>query len=452
MINDPNWTAPRTGHDWRDDDVLRATTWFRSFVPAKEMEQRLEGAKALFLAARNQWERGSEASLYDQADAVAWYILQAETFAVDRQFLVPDAMARIVPFITRLGKELDLLRTVRGVEARAARMMVSDKRQPDSGLFELLVALAYRRGGWMVEFVSEQPGITRTPDLNVYRPRSRWAVECKRLVPSTYAARERARGIELAKPVHTLSLARGESVVVEVNYNIELAAVPDDYLVKHVSQAIDRRSLTPWTDVVATGQVRPVKWALARGVLKKDDVYYGSSRMIELLSGSYNHEADHSMAAKWRPATKRPLYAEAVYQASVVSWTSRSKEAATQKARHFKSTLAKAEGQLPADRPGVIHVGIEGGSGATIAAARHVRNFLEARHFRPTSSRLRWVYGNYFVPELTTAKHETWALTETMVPYKVGTHNTAWPLPNHMLLTPADKVRGGVHWDVPTGP
>ncbi len=33
--------------------------------------------------------------------------------------------------------------------------------------------------------------------------------------------------------------------------------------------------------------------------------------MIELLSGSYDHEADHSMAAKWRPAEKRPFYAEA---------------------------------------------------------------------------------------------------------------------------------------------
>ncbi len=84
-----------------------------------------------------------------------------ETFAVDRQFWVPDAMARIVPFITRLGKELDKLRTIRGVEQRAARMMVSDRRQPDSALFELLVALAYRRGGWTVGLLYQNSQVSR---------------------------------------------------------------------------------------------------------------------------------------------------------------------------------------------------------------------------------------------------------------------------------------------------
>ncbi len=51
-----------------------------------------------------------------------------------------------------------------------------------------------------------------------------------------------------------LKSAHGTSIVVEVNYNVELVAIPDDYLVRHVSQAIDRRSSTPWIDEVATGR------------------------------------------------------------------------------------------------------------------------------------------------------------------------------------------------------
>jgi hypothetical protein len=73
---------------------------------------------------------------------------------------------RVVPFLTRIGKELPLLLSVKGVEERAARMMLQERRQPDSSIFELLVALAYRRRGWSrVEFVPETPGRGRSPDM-----------------------------------------------------------------------------------------------------------------------------------------------------------------------------------------------------------------------------------------------------------------------------------------------
>jgi hypothetical protein len=169
--------------------------------------------------------------------------------------------------------------------------------------------------------------------------------------------------------------------------------------------------------------------------------------MVELLVGYYIHAADHSMAAKWRPAPSRPAYAEAVYQASVVSWRSLSDEAVRQKARHFRKTLANAEDQLPPDRPGVIHVGIETYAGADVDFTRHLFNTFEARSFSPKRSRLRWVYANHFVPEATTRKDESWAITETMVPYKIGSHRTRWPLPSHMLVSPESEGRPGVHWE-----
>ena len=344
---------------------------------------------------------------------------------------------RAVPYLTRIGKELPILLSVKDSEERAARMMLADRRQPDSGIFELLVALAYKRGGWnRVEFVPETPGHRRTPDLHVFRPRSRWAVECKRLLPSSYAAKENACGMKLAEPIHALSLEMNESVVVEINYKIELADVPENYLAAHMRSAIKQRSLCLWDDEVASGRVRPINWSLMRKILAHDDVYFGSSRMIELLVGDYNHEAGYSMAAKWRSSSVRPAYADAVYQASVVSWLSLSEKARRQKARHFRKVLANAEGQLPSDRPGVIHIGIESSADADVNVTRHVRNILQARLFETRNSRLRWVYGNYFVPEATTRQNESWAITETMAPYKIGSHQTRWPLPNHMLVSP----------------
>ena len=71
---------------------------------------------------------------------------------------------------------------------------------------------------------------------------------------------------------------------------------------------------------------------------------------------------------------------------------------------------------------------------------------VEARLYTPRNPRFRWVYGNYFAPERTTARMETWALNESMAPYRIGRHRTAWPLPDHMLVSDEDDSRPGMHF------
>jgi hypothetical protein len=84
MRIDPDWTAPRVGYDWRDDELMLAVTWLKSFVPHREVERRIDGAKAYLAAPREQMREGVQAPLFDPTDTAAWYILQAETFATDR--------------------------------------------------------------------------------------------------------------------------------------------------------------------------------------------------------------------------------------------------------------------------------------------------------------------------------------------------------------------------------
>src|SRR3546814_16151103 len=67
--------------------------------------------------------------------------------------------------------------------------------------------------------------------------------------------------------------------------------------------------------------------------------------------------------------------------------------------------------------------------------------------FDPGMSRLRWVYGEYFAPEVSTRSDESWAIEETSASYRVDSHRTREPLPYHMLLTPEAKTNHGVHWD-----
>jgi hypothetical protein len=446
----PNWRAPRSGQDWRDDELMLAVAWLKSLVPRCDIERRLDAVKEHLAKARERQRNGERASLFDENDAIAWYILQAETFATNRMFIAPEGVMRSVPYLSRIGKELHRMLSVKGAEERAARMMSSDKGQPDGALFELLVGLAWKRNGWdNVEFLPEKRGGPRTPDILASKARRAWAVECKRMVPSTYAKEERSRGMKLAEPVHTLCLDRYVSYVIEVLYKVELSTIPDDYLVQTVDGALKRRLSFAWNDERSQGIVRPVEWGLMRDVMSDDFVYFGGSRMLELLTGRFQHEADYSMAAKWRPRPDRLEYADAVYQASVVVWGCSAAESTKKTAGHFRRVLANAEGQLPSDMPGAVHVGIESYSGNFVDFFRHMQNRSEARSFKPVRSRLRWVYANHFVPEDTTRRDETWAIIETMVPYRVGKHGTKSPLPGHMLVSPEVDTKPWSHWSRP---
>ena len=444
----PLWIAPREGQNWRDEIILRTTNWLRSFVPQTEMDRRIDAVRDHFLQAKLHWLQGDYWPAYDPKDTAAWLIFQAENFAADRTYCSPDHAAQIAPYLSRIGAEFDMVKAIDGADDRAANLMLRDRAQPESGIFELLVAIAYKQRGWTaVRFVPEEPGIRRTPDLHVSKPGTRWAVECKRMRKSCYVKLEEALGRKLAKPVHALSECLGKSFVVEVRYKTDLQDVADDYLHNHV-QAILNGDLDPeYSDDTADILVRDVMWNIARSVLAHDYVYFGSSRMIEILAGHYEHSAQHSFSARWRPAREKPFYADSIYHAPIVSWINYSAKSLQAKAKHFRKKLAEAESQLPSDCPSAIHIGIESFRQADVAYLQHEFNIYASQSFEPRNSRLRWVYGNYFLPEVTTHKNESWAFVESMAPYKVGSHRTPEPLPRHLLVSSEDDARDGLHWD-----
>lgn len=148
-----DWTAPRIGHDWSCADTTRAIDWFRSFTTNTQLDSRLDACRDFYERNREAVEDGISVELFDQRDAVAWYFLQAETYATDRQSWTPDESARTVPYIQRIGQLYDQLVTVDGVEERVARFMNNDRSQPDGALYELLVAGAWVDRGYTARFI-----------------------------------------------------------------------------------------------------------------------------------------------------------------------------------------------------------------------------------------------------------------------------------------------------------
>jgi hypothetical protein len=444
---DVMWIAQRHGQDWRDETVLTAIAWLTSLVPSAQWAAREAAVEQHFQAAKSEWAAGRRVPLFDPSDAMAWYVHQARRYAdpaLRPDYFLPDGY-RIAPLFRRVGQLLPALRTVTGADERASRLMSGNSAQPDDGFYELLVGGAYARRGWdQVAFVPEAPGVGKRPDLHVDRPRSHWAIECKRAGRSGYARDERLAGERMADRVHAMTQAAGRSLIMLVSFRAELHLLGDDYLAEKAGRFLDGDQPFEWADEGSEGVAFDVFWRPLKAVLEHDDIYFGSSRMVELLLGRYDPTIDFSMADDWTPADHHPFHATSVERVSLAIWSSRSDAAARRKAMHFRSLVARAAAQLPVDRHGAIHVGYEAVGGNSADGRRHRLNRNEMRSFDPGSTGLRMVYGNYFTPELVTARNESAAVTETTAWYPVGPRRPLQPLPHHMLFMDEDG-RPGSH-------
>lgn len=446
MSDELMWIAQRHGQDWRDEDGLAAIHWLTALIPAREWEAREAAVAARFQAAKGEWARGRRIPLFDPDDQVAWYVFQARFYAdpaLRADFFEPDGY-RIAPVFRRLGQLLPDLRRIRGVDDRAAHFMTHGRKQPDDGIYELLVAGAYKRRGWdRVEFVPERPGISKEPDFLADQGQQHRAVECKRAGRSDYAQQELGAGERMAAQAHEISRDLGRSTVVLARFATELSALPKDYLATKVGRFADGRGAYQWNDDGGEGLVDDVDWGPLRSVLRHDDIYFGSSRMAQLvLLGNDPSPLEISVAGEWLPAARRPFHAHSVSQISLVGWISRSEEAARRKASHFRAVVGRASDQLPGDRPGVVHVGYEALGGDGVDGLRHQLNREQMRTFDARKSRLEWVYGNYWMPEHVTARNESAAVTETTAWYPIGRPATPEPLPGHLLFMDEDGLPG----------
>lgn len=439
------WIAQRHGQDWCDDAVLAAADWLEGLVPSADWQARAAAVEARFQAAKAEWAEGRRVPLFDPGDMIAWYLHQARRYAdpeLRPDYFLPEGY-RIAPLMRRLGQLLPDFRQIEGAEERAAQLMTKNLSQPDDGIYELLVAGAYRRRGWeKVSFVPETPGLGKRHDLLVDRPRSHWAAECKRAGRSGYAREERLAGERMGDRAHALSRAAGRPLVVMARYKEELHLLGDDYLVAKVERFLNGDGRFEWEDEGAHGLVVDVLWEPLHRVMLHDDIYFGSSRMLELLVGAYDPSIDFTMAGEWEPAEGRPLHATRVDHVSLVTWRSVSEEAARRKAMHFRGLVSRAANQLPGDRPGVVHVGYEAIAGNSADGRRHELNRRQMRTFEPSATRLRMVYGNYFMNELVTGRNESAAVVETMAWYPIGGGTGRGPLPGHMLFVDEDGTPG----------
>jgi hypothetical protein len=425
--------------------LKQAVEYFKSLMKPEEwVARRAAIAKRFYQSLIGELDNpADEGRYFDEGDLFGWYLFLGESFTDHPWNYEVFFGSRVIPVLVTIGERLNHLKEIEGFQERAVRLVNQDKSQPNGLLFEMLVASAYAEAGAKVVLRPEAPGQSKSHDIDFELRGKRWAVECKRMEGGEYAEAERKRIRELWKAPCQLLVGQQSNVILQVNFRIELRDVPDTYLLDKVRR-FSRRFVTfhMWSDRVAQGTIGSLDIAAIQQVLQHSYLLHPSPQFTKALTGAY-HRSDSMLTMLRLKYASNPHFVDELDLGVVARWSSLSEEAVEKKARDIVKRLSEAAKQLPADRPGVVHIGFEALGADEIEKRRFEKIMETVGKFDRGTSNLEFIYCHYFAPDST--PEETWAIDETVQRFGVSPDDR--PLDTGKLLPSDDRGRPGVHWD-----
>ncbi len=421
---------------WPDDpDLRRAVDWLKGYVGDDWPRRRLAAFARLHASAVGDDGFDEKGQFFDTGDTLGWYLFLGEAYLDHAWNFEPMYGSRVIPLLKAIGRSLPLIQGISGIDDRVKRLVGAEKRQPNGILFELLVAASYRRAGAVVAFRLETPGQRKTHDLDVTIGGILYAVECKRMETSGYGEQERMRMRVLWRPASELLEKMGLSVFVDVTFQIPIAEVHERYLLERTEQWLSSKlpSLL-WQDEFARGTIGEMDLAPLQSVLETDDVLISGTRVLELLTGHYRRHENHIQGVRFKYGAS-PRYMHECDQAIVLRWKCIAEASVNAKAKDVVAKLAQATEQLPNDRPGVVHIGLEAVEGDESEAARIARVLKSLEKFDPRDKPLEFVYVHYFLPD--SPPEGGWDFEER-VDWRRLSGTSRMPLDPAMLVIPPD--------------
>jgi hypothetical protein len=439
---------PNPRPDWWPDnpELRKAVDFFKSFMsPEQWIERREQAARRLYLSAMGV--NAGDGRFFDTKDTFGWYLFLAEAL-LDHVVENYDYVygSRVIPLFIAIGRNLELLQQIEGLNYRVRRMVNKERSQPNGGLFELLVAANYLRNGATVAFVEERPGQAKTHDMDVTLNGRTLAIECKRMELTDYAENERLEIGRLWSGCSAHLVALECNTLCKVSFQVELKSVHTDYLKEKVDEWLKSgKKDMAWSDATAIGNISLLNLAPLQDCLLNDWVLGTSHRILELLTGSYVRNAKYQTMLRSVRAEHNPRYIDTCDLAVILNWESLSDAAIDSKARDIRKKLIEANTQLPDGRPCIVHIGFEAVEGDKVERLRHEKILNTAAQFDSGDKHLEYIYCHYFVPE--SPPNESWAFDETT--QWCAIHPTqSQPLKELFLVLPSDiaNYRPGPHW------
>jgi hypothetical protein len=443
--------------NYTDPDVERALAWFLSFTDALDWEKRTARIEAQLEAVLEPCHSRTDAQIYQPVsiadDRIGWYLYLADTALHAPLKYEPIQGARILPIFKRLGADLDLVVRIRGVEDRVIRMLTSERRQPDSALFELLVALIWSRNGWkVVELLDERPPEKR-PDIRAQEGSDEWFIECKRLQKSSdYSENEREKWLRMWVKLRDFLIDRRISAIFDIVFHVELDTLPDDFLLDQLSGKLPLVRLP--CEIVSNDtwevSARPIDYAAAQKHLNKYMVKYPSEQLNELIGGHRDPNQGFTAAVEGRVVQLgegggNNRFLDELSFAVGAFWSCDADRAVGRKARDIRRHLAESLRQLPKSGKGVVHIALETLDGTIVEAERYARIVNSLYKFDALDKDLQWVYCHLF--QSYAPPHECWVIDETVYYFGRFLGSGVEPLAKRSAIVPDNTdSEAGVHW------
>ncbi len=438
-------------------EVKIALDWFLGFIEPSEWSVRKDNIEqyleSVFVPKHSRHKAITPNPVSINDDRMGWYLYLAETVLTDVTKYEPIQGARIIPIFERIGMDFELLLKIDGIEKKVKRLLSVEKSNPDSGLFEILVALLWKRNGWKeVEFIPEAPPDKR-PDIRVASEDTEWFIECKRLAKtSAYSQAEREKWLIMWRHIRNYLIDNSIPAVLDIVFHVELETLPDTFIVDQLYSKLPLVS-SPCT-LVSNDQwevtFNLVNFEKAREHLKRNYVKYPSDQLNELIAGYRDPNRGFTCAVagnivRFGEGKGNNNFLDTMDFAACAFWHCDAERAIEKKARDIRGHLAKAVEQLPEKGKCVIHVGLETLDGVLVEAERYGRIFATVQKFDPKNRDLRWVYCHLF--QSYAPPEQAWVIDETVYYFSHTRYRGEKPLRHTGTIVPDGNIlENEVHW------
>ena len=334
-------------------------------------------------------------------DTLGWYLHLCDelTNEVPAPTFEMAQATRVIQVFTEIGRCREMLDLVDGIEVRVKRLVDDERNAPDGGLFEILVALAYVKSDWNVRFIPEEAH--KTSDIHVVRREEEFFVECKRMRKSSeYSLNERDHFTRIWEPASRMMRMNGLHWVLDIVFHLELQRLTDDFLqVRLAGVGFIPPGGTQVSDEFATINIRETDLDPLRAALENGPIRIYSPLFVELTLGKFENTRSYKslMSAK----TQDTVWLEDVDFLLMAVWHCDDPECDKKKARHILRHLSKANKQLPHNKPGIIHFGIESNETETVELLRIAGIDNAIQSFDSEGKDLRWIFCNFYQPSMT---------------------------------------------------
>jgi hypothetical protein len=448
--------------DWVGS-AKEALAWFIEIIGHPEWERRRKNVCDYFIALQKKQYRESEINggnidklfspiaVYD--DWMAWYMYLLESVHIRPGVDDPFQSARVYPFFAAIGRNISSLKQMQGIEPRLKNMLNEQQNQPDSTLFELVVAALYHRNGWKVTFLKEG-GAGKSPDFEVSRGRLKYWVECKRMAKVTeYAEKERAAWQKRFQHLTNAMRLQGTQAFADIIFKVPVEDTEETilggafYAYKSSGQLGSGNFLSsPQLDFRA--KLIDVKGINER--LSKMMARGNSPQFIELLAGSYDMHGSYADLIAPAEISTYGLddglhvlnqFFAGIHQAYAAKWECIAPASIERKAKDVKKLLSKAVEQIPSVGKGIIHIGYETLNGPVVELARHKKIQKTIQTFNFKGKQIEGVYCHALQ---LLSKVEEFETAETTITFERSPRKI---FKETLLLDPPGiSMRDSTHW------